>query len=304
MPTPRATKTTLSFGLVSCPIALYRATGEAEKPVWDRAGPNGGKLTLPGAAPSPAVKQEAHTDPLAENPDQAFAGNAESLAETYFIEEGTGAKVTPGEIRKGIRHGDGSFVDLTDGLEEITAATKLEEMRIVDFIRTEEIRRDRVTGSYYLAPDGPGAPQVVRLLHEAMRAEKRVAVVRFTKRTKQSLGVLVAAPESKSLMLIELAWAEDCREAPAQALVPSQVEVTPEEIAVAVELVQAMSGRRADSLDMLTDDARELRRDLIARAEAGEEFSVPERPEAQESGDVVELLHASARDPHVLAAAA
>lgn len=34
-----SSKTTLTFGLVSCPVSLYRAVGEAEKPrasAWDR----------------------------------------------------------------------------------------------------------------------------------------------------------------------------------------------------------------------------------------------------------------------------
>ena len=90
----------------------------------------------------------------------------------------------------------------------------------------------------------------------------------------------------------------------AQCEACAQVEVNAEEIELAVSLVEAMSSTRADSLDVLTDDARQLRRDLIAKAEAGETFTVPERPEIEQGGEVIELIRKGLSDPDALAAAA
>jgi DNA end-binding protein Ku len=298
---------------VSCPVSLYKTTTDEKNPTWDTAGPNGGVLHQEAVGVIEEAAEEKDSpmeDPGSDAPpvsaEEAFARAAEQPAiatvTRALFEEGTGQQVEPDEVRRGIRGEDGSFVDLTDGLEAIKERCKLEEMKVVDFIRVEEVRRERVVGSYYVAPDGPGAPKVVRLLHEAMRETKRVAVVKFTKRTKQSLGVLVPHPASKSLVLIEMAWAEDCRELPDRVQVPGQVDVAADEVAVAVELVQAMAGKRADSLDILTDDARDMRRDLIARAERGEVFEPPTRIEAQPDADLLDALRAS-MDTDVLAAA-
>jgi Ku protein len=307
MAAPRGTKTTLAFGLVSCPISLYKTTTSEKDPRWDTAGPNGGVLRQEAVGVAETAVGQADDSPLGESPEEAFARATEQPEATVarkLFEEGTGLQVEPEEVRRGIRREDGSFVDLTDGLEQITERTRLEEMRVADFIRVEEVRRERVTGSYYLAPDGPGAPKVVRLLFEAMRHTRRVAVVKWTKRSRQSLGVIVPDPSTKSLMVVEMCWAEDVREVPEKVLAPAQAEVSAEEIAVAVQLVQAMVSTRARSLDVQTDDARALRRELIARAEAGEHFEVAPRPEAPPEADVVEMLRASLEDPEALAAAA
>ena len=285
MPTPRSIKSTLSFGLVSCPIALFRTVGEAEKPkAW---------ATPPVADESvkSTIGEHTRTDPLAENPEHALPSVTASESERE-------------KPRKGILNADGDFVDLTDEIDAIAERTRLEEMRVSDFIRTEQVQRGRVLGSYYIAPDGPGAAKVIRLLHEAMRETKRVAVVRFTKRSRQSLAVLIPLAESKALEVIELAWSEDLREVPVKCEACAQVEVNAEEIELAVSLVEAMSSTRADSLDVLTDDARQLRRDLIAKAEAGETFTVPARPELVEGGEVIELIRKGLSDPDALAAAA
>lgn len=315
MAAPRGTKTTLAFGLVSCPVALYKTTTDEKNPTWDTAGPNGGVLrqrAVGVAEEAPEEKDSPIEDPGSEAPpisaEEAFArAAAEPAVATVtraLFEEGTGQQVEPDEVRRGIRREDGSFVDLTEGLEAITERTKLEEMRVADFIRVEEVRRERVTGSYYLAPDGPGAPKVVRLLFEAMRNTRRVAVVKWTKRSKQSVGVLVPDPRTSSLMVIEMCWAEDVREVPEKVLTPGQVELADGEVAVATQLVEAMCSTRAASLDAQTDDARALRRELIARAEAGEHFEVAPRPQASPEADPIEMLRASLANPEALAAAA
>lgn len=314
MASPRGTKTTLVCGLVSCDVALYKTSGEAEKPPkWDIAGPNGGKLSAPqvedGGFTTATISASGTAKPnaLSTDPKKAFAeatSEPTTIQEPYLIEEDSGEKVLVKNVRRGLRRDDGTFSDLTEGLEQITERTKLEEMRVADFIRTEEVRRDRVLGSYWLAPDGPGAPKLVKMLCLAMQAERRVATVKWTKRSKQALGVLIPDPKSGALKVIELAWAEDVREAPEKVLSATQVAVSDEEIAIACELVQAMGSTRAESLDSQTDDSRTLLRELVARAAAGEEFAVPQRPEVEQGADVIDLMQRGLRNRDELDAAA
>lgn len=303
MAAPRATKTRLAFGLVACDIALYKTSQEEKAPTWDKAGPNGGEL-LPATTTDEIAQATTAaltpSDPLADNPAEAFAeiaGSEDPPEPVVAIEQNTRQELFKDDIRRGIRNEDGTFTDLTDGLEQIAEATKLDEMRVADFIRTEEIRRDRIVGSYFLAPGDAAAAKVVRLMHEAMRLEHRVAVVKWTKKSKQSLGVLVPHPESKSLMVIELAWAEDMRAVPEKVMLPRQVTVTDEEVGVARDLVVAMHSTRAEALDSLTDDARRLRAELV---ESGGTVLVPEHPEVEQGADVIDLMTRGLRDRDAL----
>jgi non-homologous end joining protein Ku len=303
--TPRASaKTKLIFGLVSCDVALYLTSSQPPAPRFDKAGPNGGELREKTYEAVEVVEAVGETDeplsdplPVGDSMEHSFTSS-----EPVWIEHGTGAEVTADEFRKGIHRVDGTFLDLTDGLKQIAEATKLDEMRITDFVRTEQIRRDRILGSYYLSPDGPDAPKVMALLHAAMNVERRCAVVKFTKRSRQSLGVIVPAARGV-LEVIEVAWASDSREVPVHALAPSQVDVSQEELALAKELIAAMSSTRAEALDTQTDDARALTAELIARAEAKEMFVMPVRPE-QKEGEVIELMRHGLEDREALKRAA
>jgi len=299
----RGTKTSLAFGLVTCDVALYKTSGEEKGPAFEYAGPNGGRLTPKAAQgiPVPAAKapvEDVKDDAL--SPEQKFSNIAAAEAvpdEPLYVEEGSGAEITKDERRRGLRRDDGKFVDLTEGLEEITDVTKLEEMRVADFIRVEQVQRERVIGSYFLAPDGPEAAKVIALMFEAMRRKKRAAVVKFTKRTKQSLAVLVPHPDSSSLMVLELAWFDDMRAVPERCLAVQQATISETEVAVAEEMVDAMSTTRAEALDSLSDDARRLTAELV---ETGGKVLVPVRPKVEEGTNVVDLMQRGLKDRDAL----
>lgn len=309
--TARATRTKLAFGLVTCDVALYKRSGEAEKaPKWETAGPNGGALkeSIVDAVAAAAVGP-VQADVSAElTPLQRLAeivGEREgAIGMDARIEEGTGVRVSKDEERRGIRTEAGEFIDLTDEIEAIAEHTALEEMRIADFIRAEEVQRDRCLGSYFVAPTDPEGAKAIRLMFEGMRAQKRVAVVKYTLRSKQALGVLVPHPATKSLILTELAWRDDLREIPAAMYNPGRVEVDADEVLLATELVEAMSSTRAEALDTQEDDARRLRRELVDRAYKGETFTVPERPEVLEGAEVITLIREGLADREALARAA
>lgn len=175
--------------------------------------------------------------------------------------------------RKGVRKEDGTFVDLTDQIEEIGERSTLEEMRVVSFIDSSHVPRERIIGSYYLAGDTavPGQLPPTRLLAtlmKAMRAQRRVAVVRFSKRKGQTLGILVARRDG-AMVVLELAFAAQERKPNPTCLAPNQVEVPTGDVAGAVELIEAMAGKR-DSLDAIRDPRVTMETELMARAAAGE----------------------------------
>jgi DNA end-binding protein Ku len=282
MSAARATKTTLVFGLAAVQVGLYKTAVEQKPPPWDYDEPEPERVEPEPFAPPAAG------DPLAAVPDP----------------EPEPAEPEKSERRRGRVLADGRFVDLEDGLKDIEATTKLEEMRVADFIRTEEVRRDRIIGSYYIAPAGDGAGQALVLLHEAMRNTKRAAVVKLSKRTKQTLGVLVPDSDSKSLLLLELAWADDVRARPESLASLETIPAVDWQVEVAEDLVKAMSSTRSASLEVQVDDARALRAELLRNAEAGVEFAAPAKREPDVGGDVVSLMQRGLKDRDALKEAA
>lgn len=310
-------RTTILWGRVKAPVALFKTTGDTKEKDFERAGPNGKPLvrfsewkakkdaearatfaeTLAetpdplAAAPAepPAPEQETHFEPktegeLGSDPEAARA-QAIAYAELtgqLLVEEGSEELVLPEEVRHGVRVGE-DFIDVTDRLEEIRDVTMLDEMRIVSFIRIEQVPRARIKGSYYLGHDAPGSSKLLKALYVAMRGTGRAAVVKWTKTSRQALGILRIDPMRKALVVLEVEWAENWRE-PADRVTQFQLaDLTDQEVAVAEQLVHAMADSVA-SLDELRDDAREKREELRERAESGklEAFEPPERTEASD----------------------
>jgi non-homologous end joining protein Ku len=292
----RGTKTTLVFGLLATPVQLFKTTGEPGKDAkWETAGPSGGALRRDASVSRPLSETKGNPLASAEIPASEPGGARESASSSVLYEGETGAVVSSAEVRRGVRREDGKFIDLTEQIDAIAERSKLEEMEIVSFVRRDAIPRARAIGSYYLAPAEGADPRVLRLLLEAMREENRVAVVRWTKTKNQALGV-VAPGARDTLVVLELAWAEDVR-VPSTRCLLAEVAITPDEVAAARELVREMSESvTAGSLATLRDDARRLREELLSAARSGrlEKFAVPERSEARETRFVAQALRDSA----------
>lgn len=291
-----STSTMLSWGFVEGPVGLFKTSGDGKLEDFETAGPEGGKLLKEPRTREVPVERDEDAPPvpvddgtrereverLRQEENEANARltvaarrldalrpNVETVSYMATVEEGTGTEVEPGMVRRGVRAGDGSFIDLTDVLAEADRQSAGEEMRVVSFVRPDKVARARVAGSYYLASNGPGSPKVLRLLYEAMRATGRVAVVKWTKTSRQALGVVQPEPLRKgALTVLELVWAEDWRDPSGRCLTHQQAEVTAGEVAAAVGLVEAMSDSVA-SLDALEDDRRRLYREVKAAAELG-----------------------------------
>lgn len=210
-----------------------------------------------------------------------------------LVEQGTGEVVLPQNVRRGIRHEDGSFVDLTDQLADIDERTKLERIEVLPggFVDVTQIPRAAVRGCYYIGSANERAPKPLRLLYEGLKAERRAAVVKLTKKSRQSLGAI--GWYGKSLMLYELVWQEDFREPPARAAGIQKAEVTEQEVDTVRELIRAWSGP-ASIIGELRDDAIALREDLLAKALAGDiEGAVVSNVPAVPEPDVLAQIEAT-----------
>lgn len=211
-----------------------------------------------------------------------------------LVEDGSGEIVEAGAVRRGVRREDGKFVDCTDQLDAIEARTKLDRMEIVKCIDGTRIRRDRVIGSYFVGAQDGDAKAKLRLLYDALRSRREVAVVKYTTRSRQQLGVIVPNGTNGTLVLLTLVFAEDVREAPSKATSIQKVQMPEAQVLVMCKLLAALHGH-VDDLDALRDDAVALREELMVRALAGEmDASVVEPlPAPEETPDLAEALEAS-----------
>lgn len=311
--------TTLVLGKLEIPISLFSTQDKPEKLAeFTTAGPNGGRLTVkPIAAPVPVAEDAEvpvdvpvqHSDPLEDRVEQALGLTAaresferelehrgaplSAVAGEYqreLVEEGTGEVVPPDEVRRGVRLEDDRFIDCTDQLAEIERQTKIERAEIVAFVDVSKVPRARVKATQYVGTDDPNAPRALRLLYEAMKQRRRVAVLKLTKRSRQTLGVIGWL--GGSLVFYELVWSEDVRPAPLRATVIQKAVVTSDEVAQAVQLIDAMSGT-VDAVDELRDDAIMLRERLMAQALEGLIPNVIEPTPAEPVLDLSAQLEAS-----------
>lgn len=314
--------TDLYIGTLKASIGLF---GTNAKPVglpgFTTAGPNGGALKYEQrAAAAPEADEGRETVPVEPGTSDPLATaepklsetveRAEQIAETgrklmestepaglvdgefrqVLVEEGSGEVVKPEDVRRGVRLDDGRFIDCTDQLAAIETRTKLDRMEVVRCIDSTRIRRQRVVGSYYLGAQDADAKPKLRLLYEALRKRREVAVVKYTTRSRQQLGVIEPDAKTGTLVLLTLVWSDDWREAPAKATAIAGVQVNEAHVERMGELLGALHGT-VDVLDELRDDAIALREELLTRAHAGELTEVVEPlPVAEDEADLEDVL--------------
>lgn len=323
--------TTLFVGTLAADIGLFGTVAAPAKTAkFDTAGPNGGVLKYEQrgvAAPVGAeVEQpevpvdkvdafgEPEREPAPSAPDPATDDVFEALAgelrahrerdaggglvdgefRQVLVEQGSGQVVRSEDVRRGVRREDGSFVDCTAQLDAIDERTKLDRIDVIACIDATSVTRERVTGAYYVGAQDAKAKPVLRLLYEALRHRREAAVVKYTTRSRQQLGVIVAHGKSKALMLLSLAFVDDFRDPPAKALAIANAAVREDQVAVMGELLGALHETPA-VFDTLRDDAVSLREELKRRAEAGEMDAevVEPLPVADEAPDLLAALQES-----------
>src|SRR5438477_7031375 len=164
---------TLSFGLVSVPIKLF-STGESSAAIsfnW------------------------------------LHKKDGARLKQQYVCSK-DGDKVEKDEMVKGYEFTKGQYVifnpEELKALEEKSTNT----IEITEFVPEEQVDRKVVEKSYFLGPD-KGGDRAYRLLAEALKQTKRVAVGQYAARGKQYL--ISVRPEANGLVMEQLRYANEIR---------------------------------------------------------------------------------------------
>lgn len=214
---------------------------------------------------------------------------------------GLPAEYVPPEttVQQGVHLADGTWLDLTDRLREVDDRTKVEGVEVIATIASNVVPRERVRDAHYVATADTKTSKVLALLWHGLREGGAAAVVRWTKKTQQTLGIIVARGtlgRGAHLILLELEWSENMRAPGPRALEPITARVESREVAAALELVEAFAASGA-----VLDDVRDMRRakrgELLELARAGklEDYVPPAQPVAEpEAPDLASQLAASA----------
>ena len=242
-------KGAVSFGLVSIPVKLYTATEEKDVSFHQVHREDGGRIRY---------KRVCQID---------------------------GEEVAYADIAKGYELPSGETVVITD---DDLADLPLSTSRVVDvlsFVPLEQVDPIYFAKSYYLEPDKTATKPYV-LLRDALEQADSVALVKVAIRTRETLATLRV--REGVLVLETMVWPDEVR-APDFAFLDDDVQVRPQELAMAQSLIESMSADFDPTA--YHDEYREALQEVIEAKVEGRE--VVEQPvQEEDTGSVVDLMAA------------
>jgi DNA end-binding protein Ku len=242
-------KGAISFGLVTIPVKLYSATEEKDVTFHQVRRSDGSRIKY---------KRVAAVD---------------------------GEEVAYGDIAKGYELASGETVVLTDEDFKDLPLTTSKAIDVLQFVPLEEVDPIYFAKSYYLEPDKAGTKPYV-LLRDALEKSGKVAIVKVALRNRESLATLRV--RDGVFVLETMLWPDEVRTAQFDFL-DEDVEVRPQELAMAGSLIETLSGEFDPS--QFTDSYREALQAVIDAKIEGREVVQPESAQPS-SGTVVDLMAA------------
>jgi len=198
-----------------------------------------------------------------------------------------GAEVAFAEVAKGYELDDGRVVVVDDSDLERLPVSAGHAIEVLEFVPVAEVDPICLQRSYYLEPDR-GALRPYVLLRAALERSGLSAVVKIAIRQRESLAVVRVRGDL--LVLQTMLWPDEVRR-PEFDFLGVGVELRPQELRVALSLVESMAG----SFDPggFVDEYTEAMRGLVEAKAAG--ARLPDGPGVVDPGEVVDLVTALER---------
>jgi DNA end-binding protein Ku len=242
-------KGAISFGLVTIPVKLYSATEQKDVSFHQVRRSDGSRIRY---------KRVAQSD---------------------------GEEVPYGEIAKGFELANGETVVLTDEDFADLPLTTNRAIDVLQFVPGEQVDPIYFEKTYYIEPDKTGAKPYV-LLRDALEESGKVALVKVALRNRESLATLRVR---EGVFVMEtMLWPDEVRK-PDFGFLDDDIEVRPQELAMAGSLIETLSGDFDPS--QYKDEYREALNAVIEAKVAGSEVKQPEQAQPT-AGTVVDLMAA------------
>jgi Ku protein len=236
--------TTIRFGLINLPVGICKATGEMEDVKFNLGDSQGRRLI------------QQYVDP--EN------------------------KVVPSDEQTKLY--EGHIID-KDDLATIAEQTKLPDLSVLKIEERERFDAEayRITGHYFLqSTKKTGNINAYKLFADALKATNKVAVTKFTFRTRQQIVVLWPN-EDGILCASTMAFRSDVRAPDENVRAHLAGTYTEAEMDMAKQLFEALGNSETDPLEMETDEAVAKRYALVQQVMAGEPIEKAEKVEVQQA---------------------
>lgn len=240
---------TVSFGLASIPVKLYSATEDHDLRAHQVHAHDHGRIKY--------TKVCTACD--------ATVGNAD-IAKMYEL--------------------DGQAAVLTNDDLATLAEEKNRVIDVLEFVPAADIDPMMYDKPYFLAPDGPAKAYV--LLARTLAESGRVAIVRFSLRSKTHLAALKVTGKNEVLVAHTLRWSDEIRE-PEFPVLDKKPEPSEAELKMAAQVVESMANEF--NADRYRDVYREELRELVASKLS--DVPVKDEEGAEEVSDLLAKLEAS-----------
>src|SRR5246500_2797403 len=252
---PRANwKGFLRLSLVTCPVALYPATSDAEKISFNQINKNTGHR----------IKYSR-------------------------VDAETGEEVPNEDIIKGYKVDTDTFVEVTkDELENI-ALESTRTIEIDEFVKREEIDPRYIIRPYYLTPDGKVGQDAYAVIRETIRSMDMVAIGRVVLPSREH--IIALEPMEKGLVGTLLRYPYEVRSEAEYFDDIQDVKVTKDMLDLAKHIVNQKSGTFEP--DKFEDQYETALLDLINQKRAGKPVTPKERPRGENVVDLMEALRRS-----------
>jgi DNA end-binding protein Ku len=196
-------KGAISFGLVTIPVKLYRATEQRDVSFHQVRASDGSRIRYQRVAAA------------------------------------DGQEVDYADLAKGYELPSGETVVLTDADLADLPLTSSRSIEVDSFVPLEQVDPIFFDKTYYVEPDGPQAGKPYALLRDALAQSGRVALVKVALRQREQLATLRVRD---GLFVLEtMIWPDEIRAAEFSFL-EEKVEVRPQELSMAASLIESLSG--------------------------------------------------------------
>jgi DNA end-binding protein Ku len=197
-----------------------------------------------------------------------------------------GETVQHAQIAKGYETPSGEMLVLDDSDFADLPVRTVKEIEVVEFVPTEQVDPILFERTYYLEPES-SALKPYALLREALTATDRTAIVLVTLRQKTHLAALRVAGEAITLQT--MLWPDEVRR-PRTDNLGSDVELKPQELAMAASLVESMASDFDPS--EYTDEYRTAVLAMIEDKLAGGDGVVAAASSEEGTSEVLDLMAA------------
>jgi DNA end-binding protein Ku len=250
---PRTTwKGHLKLSLVSCPVRLYNAVSRSERVSFH------------------LLHKDTH------NRIQMFPHDPEL------------GKVDRSDLVKAYEYEKDQYVVLTQEDFDKVQIDSSKAIVIEKFVDEKDVDPIYLDSPYYVAPDGPVAEETFRVVHEAMRQKKKVALSRVVLSSREHLIAL--GVRDKGFVVMTLRAANEVRDDAPYFEDIGEDEPDQEMLELAEALIDKKSGRFDPS--EFRDNYQEALLELVKAKIKGQEPVIAKAPER---GKVVNLMDALKR---------